>query len=291
MTLTNIEPKSQDKTSHQSAKKVSSASSVSHIQGVVMDWAGTVIDELSRAPAQVFIEVFRRQGIVVTEAQARGPMGTAKRDHIAAVLALPKVSEQWTQKHGRPPEDSDIDTMYRDFLPLQKEILSQFSNLIPGALETIRFLKANSIKMGSTTGYTTDLMSVVLPLAHSQGYNPDSLVCSDEVASGRPAPWQIYEACERMNCFPLSNVVKIDDTAVGIEAARHARCWAVAVAGTGNEMAIQQFLNPASSRQEMLKTIGVKFKAAGAHYVIDSLANLPEVLRDIHKRIEDGELP
>lgn len=265
--------------------------SVSLIQGVVMDWAGTVIDELSRAPAQVFIEVFRRQGITVTEAQARGPMGTAKRDHIAAVLALPEVSQQWTEKHGRSSEDKDIDTMYRDFLPLQKDILSQFSNLIPGALETIQFLQDNSIKMGSTTGYTTDLMSVVLPLARAQGYAPDSLVCSDEVSGGRPAPWQIYEACHQMNCYPLAQVVKIDDTAVGIEAARHARCWAVAVAGTGNEMAIQQFMNPAAPRHEMLQTIAAKFKDAGAHYVIDSLADLPKTLRAIHQRIDKGELP
>lgn len=264
---------------------------VTHIKGVVMDWAGTVIDELSRAPAQVFVEVFRRQGITVTEAQARGPMGSAKRDHIASVLALPAISEQWTQKHNRPPEENDIDTMYRDFLPLQKEILSQFSNLIPGAIDTIQFLRDNSIKMGSTTGYTTELMSVVLPIAQAQGYAPDSLVCSDEVAKGRPAPWQIYEACQQMNCYPLSQVVKIDDTAVGIEAARHARCWAVAVAGTGNEMAIQQFVNKDASRQEMLQTIATKFESAGAHYVIESLADLPETLRAIHKRIDQGELP
>ena len=33
-----------------------------HIKAVVFDWAGTMIDHGSRAPAIVFVEIFRRQG-------------------------------------------------------------------------------------------------------------------------------------------------------------------------------------------------------------------------------------
>ena len=57
-------------------------------EAVLFDWAGTTVDYGSRAPALVFIEIFRRRGIDITEAEARGPMGRSKREHIAAVAEM-----------------------------------------------------------------------------------------------------------------------------------------------------------------------------------------------------------
>ncbi len=55
-------------------------------------------------------------------------------------------------------------------------------------------LSAAGVLLGSTTGYTRDLMSVVLPLAKEAGVAPDAAVCSDDVPSGRPRPWMLLEA-------------------------------------------------------------------------------------------------
>ncbi|MCS5617982.1 MAG: hypothetical protein O3C39_01615 [Planctomycetota bacterium] len=63
------------------------------IRLVVADLAGTTIDFGSRAPAGVFVSLFQRHGVAITDADARGPMGTAKRDHIAALAALPRTAE------------------------------------------------------------------------------------------------------------------------------------------------------------------------------------------------------
>ena len=60
---------------------------VGGIRLVVADLAGTTIDFGSSAPAGVFVALFARHGVTVTDAEARGPMGTAKRDHIAALAA------------------------------------------------------------------------------------------------------------------------------------------------------------------------------------------------------------
>lgn len=70
------------------------------IQAVLFDWAGTTVDYGSRAPVQVFVEINHRLGIEITEAEARGPMGQAKRQHIASVLALPRISQPWKEKFG-----------------------------------------------------------------------------------------------------------------------------------------------------------------------------------------------
>ena len=62
------------------------------IKAVLLDWAGTTVDYGSRAPTQVFVEIFRRRGVEITIAEARGPMGRAKHEHIAMVAALPRVT-------------------------------------------------------------------------------------------------------------------------------------------------------------------------------------------------------
>ena len=63
----------------------------------------------------------------------------------------------------------------------------------PGAIDVFRQLREGGITIGSTTGYTRELMDVLQPAAKTAGLSPDLLVTSDEVASGRPAPDMIYE--------------------------------------------------------------------------------------------------
>jgi phosphonoacetaldehyde hydrolase len=72
------------------------------LRGVLLDWAGTTIDYGSLAPTWVFLEIFRRRGVVITADEARGPMGRAKLDHIAAIAALPRVGEYTDDRAKRP---------------------------------------------------------------------------------------------------------------------------------------------------------------------------------------------
>jgi phosphonoacetaldehyde hydrolase len=155
------------------------------LHAVLFDWAGTTIDYGSRAPAEAFVEIFRRHGIDTTMAEARGPMGMAKRDHLAAIIGLPRVASAWRQRHGKPPADADVDDMYAKFVPLQKEILVRGVEVIEGVPEAVAECRRRGLKIGSTTGYTRDLMEVVLPLAAQGGFAPDVVVCADEVRAGR----------------------------------------------------------------------------------------------------------
>ncbi|MGH9173422.1 MAG: phosphonoacetaldehyde hydrolase, partial [Vicinamibacterales bacterium] len=58
------------------------------LKAAIFDWAGTIVDFGSLAPAAVFIEVFKRQGVDLTVEEARGPMGLHKRTHIAVLTEL-----------------------------------------------------------------------------------------------------------------------------------------------------------------------------------------------------------
>jgi orotate phosphoribosyltransferase-like protein len=54
-------------------------------------------------------------------------------------------------------------------------------------------------------------MDVVEPLVAEQGYAPEVTICSDEVAAGRPAPWQNFRATEGLGIYPMHRVLIVDD--------------------------------------------------------------------------------
>ena len=106
-----------------------------HLRAVVLDWAGTMVDHGSLAPMGVFVEAFARFGVAITIDEARGPMGMAKRPHIAALMALPRIAAAWREQHGREPTEADIDAVYEVFVPMNVEVAGRFADVIPGAAD------------------------------------------------------------------------------------------------------------------------------------------------------------
>ncbi len=45
------------------------------VKGIVLDWSGTTADAYVLAPAVVFVDVFKKHGVEISMAEARGPMG------------------------------------------------------------------------------------------------------------------------------------------------------------------------------------------------------------------------
>lgn len=265
------------------------------VQAVVFDWAGTLIDPGSCAPAGVFTEVFAREGVEVTLAEAREPMGRAKRDHIAAMAAMPRVAEAWAKAHdGKRCTEQDIDRMYEAFLPLQLEAIDTYSDLVPGAAEAVAKLREQGIKTGSSTGYTRPLTQRCVDAAAKAGLTVDSCLCFDDVPKGRPAPWMLFANMQNLGVYPPANVVKVDDTIVGLEAAHNAGCWAVGVVRSGNELGLTEAQIaelPAEELKRRLQAGHKRMKEAGAHYTIDSVVDLTPVIEQINARLANGEKP
>jgi phosphonoacetaldehyde hydrolase len=265
-----------------------------HLKAIVFDWAGTIVDHGSRAPALVFQEVFHRRGVEITAAQAREPMGMAKREHIKAIAAMPPVAEAWRRVHRADCTEADIDAIYADFLPIQKETLGEHSGVIEGVVDVVNWCRARGLKIGSSTGYTRELMEVVSPLAAAQGYQPDCVLCAEDATRGRPAPFLLYEAARRMEVYPLWCMIKVDDTLVGIEAGKNAGCWNIGITRTGNGIGLSE-AEVAAMDQDALRQrcddVAQRMRAAGAHYVCESVADLRPVIEEIESRLAQGELP
>lgn len=253
------------------------------LRGVLFDWAGTTIDHGSIAPVEVVREVFRESGIDVTEAEARQPMGKAKIDHLREVISMPRIAQLWRSRYGSDPDDQTVQKIYQRFLVVQKAVLSKHAGLIPGVLEFVAFLREHRIKIGSTTGYTRELMEVVLPIAASRGYQPDATVCSDEVAAGRPAPWSNFRAAELIGVYPMNQIVIVDDSIAGIQAGKLAGCFAVAVTTTGNPFgkSLEELSMMSEAEiQELHARSEAEFYEVGADLVVESVSVMHELWKN-----------
>ncbi|HWA99889.1 MAG TPA: phosphonoacetaldehyde hydrolase, partial [Pirellulales bacterium] len=210
------------------------------LKAVLFDWAGTTIDFGSRAPMAVFVQVFGEHGVALSEAEARAPMGMAKRAHIDALLKNPAIAQRWRDRHGRSPEERDVDRLYEAFLPVQMRCLRNHADVLPGVAEVVVACRQRGMKIGSSTGYTREMMDVLMPLAAERGYRPDAMLCASDLAEGRPAPWLNLENARRLGVYPLEAILVVDDTCVGIQAGRNAGMWTVGVVRTGNEVGLSR---------------------------------------------------
>jgi len=267
---------------------------VSGIKAVIFDWAGTVVDHGSRAPMGAFVQAFARFGVHITIAQARGPMGMAKRDHIRLVGTTPEIAAQWRAQHGTGFDDAAIEAIFEAFEPLNIAAVRDHAALIPGAAESLAWCAARGIRIGSTTGYTRPIMEELAPLAAAQGFSPEVMVCAGDLAEGRPAPLQMWYAMARMGVWPADAVVKCDDTPPGMGEARHAGCWAVGFALTGNIAGLSETelaALPEAERAALRARAEAELHAAGADLVVDGIADLPSALLEIEARRAAGARP
>ncbi|MYL81962.1 phosphonoacetaldehyde hydrolase [Desulfovibrio aerotolerans] len=264
------------------------------VLGLVLDWAGTAVDYGCIGPVAVFLEVFTRRGVVPRIEEARAPMGLMKKDHIRAMCAIPALAARWTAVHGRAPDEDDVDAMYRETEPLMVACIANHAELIPGLLDAVAAFRRMGLRLGSTTGYTGPMMDVLRPAAAAQGYVPDAVCCSTDVPAGRPYPWMCYRNAIDLGVYPMEALVKVGDTISDIEEGLNAGMWTVALSKSGNELGLPladvHSLDP-SDLAARLAAIEARLLAAGAHYVVKDITEVPQVIGAINDRLARGEQP
>lgn len=264
------------------------------LQAIILDWAGTVVDFGSFAPTQIFVEAFAEFAVPVTLAEARGPMGMGKWDHIRTLCNVPEIAERYRAAFGRLPSDDDVTAIYERFMPLQIAKIAEHSALIPGALDTITGLRNQGLKIGSCSGYPAVVMEKVVQLAERNGYVADHVVATDEVPNGRPHPAQALANVIALGISDVAACVKVDDTTPGILEGRSAGMWTVALTCSGNALGLTyaQFKDlPAEQLAKERVRIAQLFEGSRPHYLIDTINELPAVIDDINARLKRGETP
>ena len=257
---------------------------MSKFKAAVFDWAGTIVDFGSFAPMGVFVKAFAEFGINASIEQARAPMGAPKWDHIRSMMDMEQIAAQWEAKYGNRPTDADVDKVYEVFVPMNEKVAADYADLVPGAKKAVDDLRAMGLKIGSTTGYTRSIMENVIPVAARQGYEPDNLVCSDDLPEGRPGPLGMYKCMVDLVAYPPEAIIKVDDTEPGIKEGVAAGCLAVGVALSGNAVGKtpEELAALPEAEVDALRRHATQIlKDAGADYVIDTVADLPALVREL----------
>ena len=267
---------------------------------IMLDCSGTTMDRYVDAPAIVFVEVFKKYGLEITMPEARAPMGLRKDLHIKAITEIPSVRTRFLAKFGREPGQGDVDAMFADFVPTQLALLrnGSYHTLLPGVGELVKGWQRQGIRIGVTTGFTRDMLDLLLAGAATQGFVPDTHCAGDEVELPRPTAYMVIKNLERMGVYNLGNAmlrtIKVDDTVSGAGEGAPL-CWRVAVSKWSNYVADSwEAVRRMSAAELAAREQASKEKLvreSGAHYVIDDLRDMPAVIADVNTRLASGERP
>lgn len=258
----------------------------------VFDWAGTTVDYGCVAPLAVFERIFENKNIHLTREEILKPMGMGKRDHIETLLSTEEATRQWKEQYHRDWTQADIDEMFAQFNKELLSVLNQYCTPIDGVPETVALLREKGIRIGSTTGYTREMMDIVEKGAKEQGYAPDYTVTSEMTGYGRPFPYMLFENMRHFEVYPPCCVVKVGDTASDMREGKNAGAWSVGIiegssaANMTPELAVTLSDEEKKARFSNAEEI---LKNAGADYVIRTIRELPKVIEEINQRLENEE--
>lgn len=187
---------------------------------VVCDMAGTTIDEHGLV-YDALRDCVLAIGVDVADHDLQAWMGTDKTEAIAALVRL----------GGGEPTAETVEVAFDDFRDrLDRSYCDHPPVALAGVEELFIALHEHDIKVALTTGFSTDVAAALLAgLGWSVGDQLDAVVCADEVAQGRPAPYLIHRAMERTGIRSTSEVLAVGDTVVDLQAGRNAGVTAVGV--------------------------------------------------------------
>lgn len=252
------------------------------LEAVIFDWAGTTVDFGCIAPVTSFKDAFLEYGIEVTEEEIRKPMGMLKIDHIREMLKMDRINDLWEEKYKRSWTEEDVEEIYKVSERKILENVENHSELKPHLLETVELLRSKGIKIGSTTGYTDEMMEIVTRIAKEEGYEPDFFITPNSLNNlGRPYPFMIYENMKALKVSSTKNVVKVGDTVSDIKEGKNAGLITIGITDGSSLMGLnKEKFDSLSEKEKEIKRdeVRIKYEEAGADLIIKDLSELGEVL-------------
>jgi phosphonatase-like hydrolase len=185
---------------------------------VVFDLAGTTIKDSGHV-ATAFLTALAEQEIRVNDDQLAAVRGASKREAIARLI--PDGPE-----HARRASEA-----YESFrLHLRRAFDLHGVHAVAGAESVFHELRAASIRVALNTGFDREVTQLILQALHWDANTVDAVICGDDVAQGRPAPYLIFHAMEATRVTGVHEVANVGDTALDLHAGHNAGVrWNVGV--------------------------------------------------------------
>jgi phosphonatase-like hydrolase len=220
------------------------------IRLIVLDVGGTIIEDRGDVP-ETLRSALAKQGITATPAEISEWRGASKREivrHFVELQTMPPGADR----------EKLVTAIYQDFNARLGEIYRTVPP-IAGAEDAIQNLRQSGYLLATTTGFDRE---ITIPIFHRLGWEKyfAAIVCSDDVAQGRPAPFMLFHAMESARVNSVAEVMAVGDTPLDLQAGSNAGLRAVVGVLSG------------VSRAELLQ------REPHTH-ILPSVANLPALLR------------
>ena len=190
------------------------------IQMVVFDVAGTTVDDSGGAVLRCLVEAACAYDLPGSEAELNALMGMNKRE-VFDLLAIRRFPEDPATARRIAGEG------LADFIERMREHYDRALQPVIGAEEVFAYLRNRSIKVVTDTGFDATINNMIMKKLNWPGRLTDLAVCSSDVSRGRPAPYMIFYAMERLGILDVRQVMKIGDSPADLEEGNNAGCGEV----------------------------------------------------------------
>ena len=188
------------------------------VELVIFDLAGTTVEDHGEVPA-AFSSALAEHGIGVSAEQLKNVRGGSKRDAILQFI---------------PPGPERLSRAASVYASFREQLTDRYQSSgvhpIAGAATTFQILRERGVRVALNTGFDRDTTALLLDALGWAGKFFDAVVCGDDVAQGRPAPYLIFRAMEAAGADSVHRVANEGDTALDLLAGHNAGVkWNVGV--------------------------------------------------------------
>src|ERR1700682_2995678 len=182
---------------------------------IVFDMAGTVIEDAGEVPA-AFPPLLRNHEIEITSDSLRDVRGASKREVIQRFV------------------ERQLGGSKADVLARSEEIYNSFRSTlagmykkdgvqeIAGATETFTWLQQRGVRVALNTGFDRTITDILLNTMRWDRDLINAVICGDDVAQGRPAPYLIFRTMELSGETSVHQVKNVGDTVLDLQAGQNA---------------------------------------------------------------------
>jgi len=255
------------------------------IKACIFDLGGTIVDRYSLTSLLSLRKLFINRGINLNNDLLLKGVGMNNQKHILNILNDKTILKKWFNRYKDYPDEYDVKVLLDEFNREQCGYSETIIDILPETRECIDYLGFNYIKTGCTTRFDKENMKAIQNKLERNDIYLDSYVSSE---GNKPCPFMIQENMKRLGISNPKEVLKIDDSTLGIEEGKNAGCITVAVARWSIHMNIMnisdayEFDERYPEIQDKLKHSRNVLRDAGADYVIDTLDELPRVIESIN---------
>jgi len=261
------------------------------IRLVICDLGGTIVDRYSLSPFISLKQAFKRKRINVNNNLIYKDMGMNKQEHIGEILNDKYTRRIWFKLYGQYPNSSSVMSVYDEFIKYQMNEGISNIEILPETKSCIKWLGDNNISIGATTGFSKPIMSAIKEKLIDENIHIDEYVSSTCLGKpGRPNPHMMNSIINSLSIADPKRVIKLDDTVVGLQEGQAAGAITVGVAKWSTNMKMTEYNQDKNMSKEeyveRLKNSREELWKANPDYVIDSLDELPRIIKHINNESE-----